>query len=168
MNAWLLNHSIFNYTPQKSVERDNKLFDVPELSFDLKLHKSDMSPPQRDPDSFPLWAFLTEDINWNKEGWGILINTFYELDSSRIYHIRSLTRKPIWRIGPIVPYSLPLFSTIRWPIEELLTTGERQRISMRRIACGRWIFGLYNLSCLCVWGANLSWTTSKYVRWLRA
>jgi hypothetical protein len=100
--AWSLNHSVFNYTPQKSVERDDELFDVPELSFDLKLRKSDMSPAQRDPDSFPLWAFLTEDINRSKEGRGILINTFYELDSLGIDHIRRLTRKPVWSIGPIL------------------------------------------------------------------
>jgi hypothetical protein len=35
-------HSVFNYTPQKSVEGDDEYFEVPELSFDLKLRKSDL------------------------------------------------------------------------------------------------------------------------------
>nr|ABR17572.1 unknown [Picea sitchensis] len=100
--AWSVMHSVFNYMPQKSVEGDDELFDVPELSFDLKMRKSDLTPAQRDPDSFPRWAFVTESINQSMEGRGILINTFYELDSSGIHQIRSLTRKPVWSIGPIL------------------------------------------------------------------
>lgn len=95
--------SIFNHTPQKSVEGDEEFFEVPNLSFTFKLRKSDMAVAWRDPDSHPLWGFFKEELNQSMEGRGILINTFYELDYLGIDHIANLTGKPVWSIGPILP-----------------------------------------------------------------
>lgn len=99
-------HSIFNHTPQKSVEGDDEFFEIPELTFGFKLRKSDLTVAWRDPDSHPLWGFLREEINRSMQGSGILINTFYELDSLGIDHIASLTGKPVWSIGPILPHAV--------------------------------------------------------------
>ena len=37
------------------------------------------------------------------EGRGIVINTFYELESQGIDYLRRLTGKPVWSIGPLLP-----------------------------------------------------------------
>ena len=47
-------------------------------------------------------GFSMENINSIMDGWGILINTFYKFDSWGINHIKILTRKPVWSIGPIL------------------------------------------------------------------
>ena len=38
-------------------------------------------------------------------GWGMLINTFEDLEPAYLRHLRSLTGKPIWSIGPALPPS---------------------------------------------------------------
>jgi len=96
-------HSLFTYMPHNSVEGDDEYFGVPELSFDLKLRKSDLLVNLRHPNSYPLEGFVREEIKQSMEGWGILINTFYELDSLGIDHMRNLTGRPVWSIGPILP-----------------------------------------------------------------
>lgn len=97
-----LMHSVFNRTPQKRVEEE-EFFEISELIFDLKLRKSDLTVSWRDPDSHPLWNFLREEINGSIETRGILINTFYELESRAIDYMGSLTGIPVWNIGPLLP-----------------------------------------------------------------
>jgi len=94
-------HSLVKYTPQKSVEGDAEFFEVPALSFGLKLRKSDLGVQMRNPD---LNSFFSEEIKRSmKAGRGTLINTFYELDSVGIDHMRILTGRPVWSIGPLLP-----------------------------------------------------------------
>jgi hypothetical protein len=102
--AMSLMHSVFNRTSQKRV--DEEFFEVSELIFGLKLRKSDLTVSWRDPDSHPLWNFLREEINGSMEGRGILINTFYELESRAIDYMGSLTGNPVWNIGPLLPPGL--------------------------------------------------------------
>lgn len=96
-------HSVATYTPQKNMDGDDQFFVAPHLSFDLKLRKLDLPLMMRDPDSDPMQNFVREEINRSMEGQGIIFNTFYELDSLGIHHIRTLTRKPVRIIGPILP-----------------------------------------------------------------
>jgi hypothetical protein len=103
--AMSLMHSIFNRTSQKCVDEE-EFFEVSELIFGLKLRKSDLTVSWRDPDSHPLWNFLREEINGSMEGRGILINTFYELESRGIDYMGSLTGNPVWNIGPLLPPGL--------------------------------------------------------------
>lgn len=97
-----LMHCVFNRTAQKTVDEE-EFFELSELIFGLKLRKSDLTVSWRDPESHPLWNFLREEINGSMEGSGILINTFYELESQGIDYMRSLTGKPVWSIGPLLP-----------------------------------------------------------------
>lgn len=94
-----LMHFVFNRTSYD----DDESFDVSELIFRLKLRRSDLTVSWRDPESHPLWNFLREELNGSLEGVGIIINTFYELESRAIDYIGSLTGKPVWSIGPLLP-----------------------------------------------------------------
>ena len=97
-------HCVFNSTPQNSVQdEEDEFFELSEHIFGLRLRKSELTVSWRDPDSHPLWNFLREEINESMEGLGIIINTFYELESQGIDYIRSLTGKPVWSIGPLLP-----------------------------------------------------------------
>ena len=65
-------------------DEEDELFEISELIFDLKLRKYDLTILWWDPDSHPLWNFHREEINESMEGLGIIINTFYELESQGI------------------------------------------------------------------------------------
>lgn len=127
--------SLFNHTPQKNVEEENETFQIPELSFDLKLRKSDLPAGWRDVDSNTIWGFLTEENNRSMEGRGILLNTFYELDSLGIDHLRSLTGKPVWSIGPLLPHAV--FDEMGIDGGIVSSRGKAADISVEE--CSRWL-----------------------------
>ncbi|GLJ52494.1 hypothetical protein SUGI_1116940 [Cryptomeria japonica] len=60
----------------------------------------------RDSYGNPMQSFITDEINRSMEGSGVIFNTFYALDSLGIEHIKSLTKRPVWSIGPILPKKL--------------------------------------------------------------
>ncbi|GLJ52981.1 hypothetical protein SUGI_1128490 [Cryptomeria japonica] len=96
-------HSFMKHTPHKNVEGDDEYFQVPDLPFDFQLRKSDLPFIMRDPDMNPMQSFVTEEIDRSMEGSGLIFNTFYELDSLGVDHIKRLTKRPVWSIGPILP-----------------------------------------------------------------
>ncbi|GLJ52985.1 hypothetical protein SUGI_1128560 [Cryptomeria japonica] len=96
-------HSFMTHTPQKNVEGDDGYFQIPNLLFDFKLRKSDLLVIMRDSDTNPMQSFVTDEMNRSLEGSGLIFNTFYELDPLGIDHIKSLTKRPVWNIGPILP-----------------------------------------------------------------
>lgn len=96
-------HAVLTYTPQNGVEGDDEYFAIPQLSFDLRLRKSDLPVMIRDLDSDPFQGFLREEMDRSMEGRSIIINTFYEFDSIGIEHIKALTGRPVWSIGPLLP-----------------------------------------------------------------
>jgi hypothetical protein len=69
------------------------------------------------------------------EGWGILINTFYELDSLGIDHIRNLTGRPVWSIGPILPPAV--FDDTGIDRESMNSRGKAADIAEEE--CLRWL-----------------------------
>ncbi|GLJ52492.1 hypothetical protein SUGI_1116920 [Cryptomeria japonica] len=99
-------HSFMKNTPQKNVQGDDEYFQVPNLPLDFKLRKSELPFIMRDSDANPMQSFVTDEINLSMEGSGVIFNTFYALDSLGIEHIKSLTKKPVWSIGPILPKKL--------------------------------------------------------------
>lgn len=128
-------HSLFTYTPHHSVEGDDEYFGVPELSFDLKLRKSELFVNLRNPNSYPLEGFVREEIKQSMKGWGILLNTFYELDSLGIDHIRNLTGRPVWSIGPVLPPAV--FDDKGVDQESLNSRGKAADIAEEE--CLRWL-----------------------------
>jgi len=49
--------------------------------------------------------FVIQCFQSLSRGWGMLINTFEDLEAPHLGHLRSLTGKPIWSIGPLLPPS---------------------------------------------------------------
>jgi hypothetical protein len=47
--------------------------------------------------------FVIQCFQSLSRGWGMLINTFEDLEAPHLGHLRSLTGKPIWSIGPLLP-----------------------------------------------------------------
>eukprot|EP01018_Ginkgo_biloba_P031096 Gb_02693 [translate_table: standard] len=127
-------HSLMNYTPQNTVDGDD-YFKVPELSFDLKLRKSDLDVPMRYPQSNRLHEFVKEQINLSIKGRGIVFNSFYELEPLGIDHCRALTGRPVWSIGPILPASV--FDERRIDPVKSIDRGKSAEIS--DVECLQWL-----------------------------
>jgi len=72
----------------------------------LRLHKSEIAANFFEPDmSNHLQHLLVRCLQSLSHGWGMLINTFEDLEPHHLSHFRSLTGKPIWSIGPVLPPS---------------------------------------------------------------
>lgn len=128
-------HSVITNTPQKNVEGDDEFFEIPHVSFDLKLRKSDLPVMMRDPDSDPMQNFVKEEINRSMEGRSIIFNTFYDFDSLGIDHIKALTGKPVWSIGPILPPAV--FDDTGIDRESMNSRGKAADIAEEE--CLRWL-----------------------------
>jgi len=158
-------HSFVNYTPQKSVEGDTELFEVPALSFGLKLRKSDLAVPMRDPDSNPLRDNFREEINRSiKAGQSILINTFYELESVGIDHMRKLTGRPVWSIGPLLPPAA--FDGMLIDRENMKSRGKTADIDEEQ--CLRWLDSRRPQSVVFVCFGSLFFPNDEQIRALAA
>ncbi|GLJ52982.1 hypothetical protein SUGI_1128500 [Cryptomeria japonica] len=97
-------HSLLRHTTHKNVQGDDhEYFQIPNLSFDFKLRNSDLPFDLRDPETNPIQSFVAEEINCSMEGSGLIFNTFCELEPLGIDHFRSLTKRPVWSIGPLLP-----------------------------------------------------------------
>lgn len=69
----------------------------------VRLNKKEIATGYFQPDkSNARLQFGMQCILSLSRGWGMLINTFEELEAPYLRHLRSLTGKPIWSIGPVL------------------------------------------------------------------
>eukprot|EP01018_Ginkgo_biloba_P031379 Gb_35486 [translate_table: standard] len=127
-------HSLLVYTPQKNVQSDDDYFVLPDLSFQQKLCKSELlSIELRDPkEENMIYRFFRRESIRSMEGWGLLFNSFYDMEGMGIDHIKSLTgTRPVWSIGPLL-----LHPTLR-------RSGvvERGKVGEGQVECLQWLDG---------------------------
>ncbi|GLJ07772.1 hypothetical protein SUGI_0073870 [Cryptomeria japonica] len=102
-------HSISCSILQNALEKDGE--DSLEVSFNLprpvKLSKHEVSPVFLNPDlSNPHQRFICQRFQEMGKGSGILINTFHEIETFYVQHLKNLTAKPVWAIGPVYQQNL--------------------------------------------------------------
>nr|ABK24936.1 unknown [Picea sitchensis] len=74
------------------------------LPIPLRLNKNEIAANFFEPDmSNRRQRFVVRSLQSLSHGWGMLINTFEDLEPQHLSHFRSLTGKPIWSIGPVLP-----------------------------------------------------------------
>jgi hypothetical protein len=72
----------------------------------LRLNKNEIAANFFEPDmSNPPQHLLVRCLQSLSHGCGMLINTFEDLEPEYLKHMRRLTGKPIWSIGPVLPPS---------------------------------------------------------------
>ncbi|GLJ07771.1 hypothetical protein SUGI_0073860 [Cryptomeria japonica] len=89
---------------QNTLEKDEE--DSLVVSFNLlhplRLSKHEVGPVFLNPDlSDSIQRFFFQRLQEIGKGSGILINTFHELESFYVQHLKYLTAKPVWAIGPV-------------------------------------------------------------------
>jgi UDP-glucosyl transferase 73C len=73
----------------------------------LRFNKNEIAAIFFGPDmlNHHLRQFVVQTLQSLTDGWGMLINTFEELEPQHLMHFRNLSGKPIWSIGPVLPPS---------------------------------------------------------------
>ncbi|KAK1359528.1 Glycosyltransferase [Heracleum sosnowskyi] len=83
------------------VESDAELFQVPDFPW-IKVTRNDFSSPfiDREPEG-PHFEFVKESITATSNSYGLLVNSFYELEPKFIEYSNCKSKPKTWSIGPL-------------------------------------------------------------------
>ncbi|GLJ36763.1 hypothetical protein SUGI_0740500 [Cryptomeria japonica] len=96
--------SVWKYMPHLGVESDEGEVSIPGFPHPLTLRKFQLSPlAQVYKSSDPVHEFIKYIMNLNLQSWGTLINTFYSLETPYVDHLRTVSGRPVWSVGPLLP-----------------------------------------------------------------
>ncbi|KAL8097796.1 UDP-glycosyltransferase 90A1-like [Apium graveolens] len=121
------------------VQSDDELFDVPDFPW-IKLTRNDFNSPMKDPEpEGPHFEFLKEMLTATSNSYGLIVNSFYELEPKFIEYLNSKSQPKAWSIGPLC-FAQPPKTTItsqktpylKWLDEKL----ENGRSSVLYVAFG--------------------------------
>ncbi|KAH7833225.1 hypothetical protein Vadar_004203 [Vaccinium darrowii] len=89
------------YKPQREVSSDDEPFLVPHLPHQIWLTKMQLSPEDRDgseTDFARLRVIMKES---ELSSYGVIVNSFYELEPEHADYYRNVLKREAWHIGPV-------------------------------------------------------------------
>ncbi|XVF36316.1 hypothetical protein REPUB_Repub19eG0047700 [Reevesia pubescens] len=102
-SALCFEHNISNYAPHKKVQSDKELFVLPGLPDEIQMTSLELPDWIRKPD------FYTEMLNKieesEKNSYGIVVNSFYELEKDYADHYKNVVGNRAWPVGPLWLYN---------------------------------------------------------------
>ncbi len=107
--ATSLLHSLSCSILDNTLEKDDEesLLVSSKMPHPVRLFKHEVSPDYFNADlSTPRLRYNRQCHRDIGKGSGILINTFHELEPLYVQHLKTLTAKPVWAIGPVNPQNL--------------------------------------------------------------
>lgn len=112
----LLYNSLWLHLPHLDNESDTvALPDVPTF---LALNRSDLTPTLlKATRSNPWHLFVSRQVKKIRQTRGYIVNTFLELEPDIIEYMKTSTGKPVWSVGPILPYDYIAGSSVRIPVD---------------------------------------------------
>lgn len=108
---------------------DDEMFTLPDFPW-IKLTRNDFDSPfrEREPKG-PFFDFAMEEAMATSKSYGLIVNSFYELESVYVDHFNSKFSPRAWCVGPFCPATAPLQerlekpSYIKW-LDEMLEQGK--------------------------------------------
>ncbi|KAJ8630429.1 hypothetical protein MRB53_023752 [Persea americana] len=103
MNTFSLTISrlIVKHRPQKAVESEDELFSMPSFP-NIKFCKRDLKGPFNDTElKGPLFEFVMECHRSTNQSSGIVVNSFYELESAYVDFFNREFNPRVWCVGPV-------------------------------------------------------------------
>ncbi|KAD6795296.1 hypothetical protein E3N88_06192 [Mikania micrantha] len=114
---------------QPNVSSDSEHFVVPYLPHEIKLTRKQL--PQFEGDEFKDFLnFFIQVAEAEEKSYGVIVNSFYELEPEYVRHYREVMKRKAWHIGPV-----SLCSTIR--TEDKLERGKKSSINEHE--CLKWL-----------------------------
>ncbi|MED6197101.1 hypothetical protein PIB30_053541 [Stylosanthes scabra] len=90
------------YEPYKNVSSDSEPFVIPNLPGEIKLTRMQLPPFAMDTDISKFMTNMSQEIGESElRSYGVVVNSFYELESVYAYHYRNFLGRKAWHIGPL-------------------------------------------------------------------
>ncbi|KAJ7946077.1 Glycosyltransferase [Quillaja saponaria] len=94
------------YEPQKNVSSDSETFVIPNFPDEIKLTRMQLPVIARTSQDSEFIAKLFKVVSDSEEmSFGVLVNSFYELEPAYADHYRKVLGRKAWHIGPVSLYN---------------------------------------------------------------
>ncbi|XP_049383734.1 UDP-glycosyltransferase 90A1-like [Solanum stenotomum] len=108
---------------------DDEIFTLPDFPW-IKLTRNDFDSPfrEREPKG-PFFDFAMEEAMATSKSYGLIVNSFYELESVYVDHFNSKFSPKAWCVGPFCAATAPLQQRLEKPsymkwLDEMLEQGK--------------------------------------------
>ncbi|CAJ1939539.1 unnamed protein product [Sphenostylis stenocarpa] len=95
------NECIRLYEPYKNVTSDSEPFVIPNLPGEIKMTRMQVSPHVMSDESPGVTKLLEEARESELKSYGMVVNSFYELETVYADHLRKVLGRRSWHIGPM-------------------------------------------------------------------
>ncbi|KAA8545846.1 hypothetical protein F0562_020703 [Nyssa sinensis] len=89
------------YEPQKSVSSDSEHFILPHFPHEIKLTRMQLAGHDREHSDTDLSKVLIQVKESELTSYGVIVNSFYELEPAYADHYRMVLGRKAWHIGPL-------------------------------------------------------------------
>ncbi|QCD83302.1 scopoletin glucosyltransferase-like [Vigna unguiculata] len=89
------------YEPYKDVSSDSELFLVPNLPGEIKISRMELPPFVTSKEKTAFAKLLEEAKESEERSYGVVVNSFYELEKVYADHFRKVFGRKAWHIGPL-------------------------------------------------------------------
>nr|GMC83329.1 scopoletin glucosyltransferase-like [Ipomoea batatas] len=96
------------YKPFNDVTSDLELFNIPNLPHELKLTKLQVSPFERSEVENPMSELMRRVRESEDTSYGVIFNSFYELEPDYAEHYKNVLGIRAWSVGPLSLYNRDL------------------------------------------------------------
>ncbi|KAJ9538249.1 hypothetical protein OSB04_030982 [Centaurea solstitialis] len=120
--------SIRLYEPHKAVSSDLEPFIIPHLPHEIKLTRKQL--PNLEAEIFKEFVeVMMESVEVDATSYGVIVNSFSELEPEYVWHYREVMKRKTWHIGPV------------WLCNKILDDkSERgKKASIHEDECLRWL-----------------------------
>ncbi|KAK9071138.1 hypothetical protein SSX86_009706 [Deinandra increscens subsp. villosa] len=118
--------AVTRYRP--NVSSDSEPFIVPHLPHEIKLTRKQL--PQYEGEEFKVFMkVFIQSMEAEAKSYGVIFNSFYELEPEYVRHYREVMKRKAWHIGPVSLYSKT--------IEEKVERGKKSSIDEHE--CLKWL-----------------------------
>ncbi|MCD9560707.1 Scopoletin glucosyltransferase [Datura stramonium] len=150
--ALCVGESIRSHKPFKNVSSDSETFVVPNLPHEIKLTRTQLSPFDQAEEETVIFKIFNEVRESDSKSYGVIFNSFYELEPDYVEHYTKVQGKKSWAIGPL--------SLCNRDIEDKAERGKKSSIDKNE--CLKWLDSKKPSSIVYVcFGSIANFTTSQ-------
>lgn len=150
--ALCVGDSIRRNKPFKNVSSDSETFVVPNLPHEIKLTRTQLSPFEQADEESVMSQMIKSVRESDSKSYGVIFNSFYELEQDYVQHYTNVLGRKNWAIGPL--------SLCNRDFEDKAERGKKSSIDKNE--CLKWLDSKKPSSIVYVcFGSVANFTTSQ-------
>ncbi|KAH0732181.1 hypothetical protein KY289_003369 [Solanum tuberosum] len=127
--ALCVTDSVTRYKPFMNVSSDSDAFVIPNLPHQIKLTRTQLTPFDRIEEEKDMSPMIKELRESGLKGYGVIFNSFYELEPDYVEYYANVLSRKTWAIGPL--------SLCNRDIEDKAERGKNSSIDKHE--CMKWL-----------------------------